>query len=134
MIIDDILNEISKEKKTEKKTELNTIYERIEYLSRQQKISRKQLCILSGISSKTISLWKTGRIPATKNLLKIANILGTSIEYLLTGEEKFVENYKKTKDQTLFFLSQYNRLSTNDKKYINNMVEALIDCNYYSSI
>ena len=43
----------------------------------------------TGISSSTLTDWKKGRsVPKQDKMQKIAEFLGVSIEYLMTGEEK----------------------------------------------
>ncbi len=43
----------------------------------------------TGISSSTLTDWKKGRsIPKQDKMQKIANYLGVSVEYLMTGKEK----------------------------------------------
>lgn len=43
----------------------------------------------TGIKSPVFSEWKKGKSkPNTEKMIKIANFLGVSIEYLMTGEEK----------------------------------------------
>ena len=43
----------------------------------------------TGIPGSTFSDWKKGRSkPNTEKMIKIANFLGVSVEYLTTGEEK----------------------------------------------
>ena len=43
----------------------------------------------TGITKSTFSDWKAGRyVPKTDKMQRIANFLGVSIEYLMTGEEK----------------------------------------------
>lgn len=52
------------------------------------------VCKMTGISASTLSDWKNGRIRALKadKLAKIAEALGVSIEFLMTGEAEEKES------------------------------------------
>lgn len=68
---------------------MDSTAERIFALLKQKNIEQKEFAVLVGTTDKTVSAWKTGRSKSyTKSLPKIADILGTTAEYLLTGEKK----------------------------------------------
>ncbi|GHV91944.1 transcriptional regulator [Spirochaetia bacterium] len=50
----------------------------------------KELSALSGLSRHTIDNYLNvrGHIPTAENAVKIAQVLGVSVEYLVTGQEK----------------------------------------------
>ncbi|MEY8322553.1 helix-turn-helix domain-containing protein [Lachnospiraceae bacterium 54-11] len=55
----------------------------------------------TGIKSPVFSEWKKGKSkPNTEKMIKIANFLGVSIEYLMTGEEKDSESKYYLNDET----------------------------------
>ena len=61
----------------------NLIYE----LRKEKNMTQKQIANLMNISDKTISEWERGLgCPDTSLLLELANILGVSVEKLLSGE------------------------------------------------
>lgn len=48
----------------------------------------------TGLSSTVFSDWKSGKSkPNTDKLIKITKVLGCSVEYLVTGEERETEHY-----------------------------------------
>lgn len=50
-------------------------------------MEQKKFALLVGTTDKTVSAWRTGRSKSyTKYIPKIAEILNTSAEYLLTGD------------------------------------------------
>lgn len=52
-------------------------------------MSKEDFYKASGISSASFSQWNTGiHAPTKKKLAQAANVLGVSLEYLLTGETK----------------------------------------------
>ena len=70
-------------------------YVGVRIISRLKELGLKQadLCRESGISSNAISQYCTGkRVPDTAALLKIASVLKTSMEWILTGKDTTSEN------------------------------------------
>lgn len=71
-------------------------------------ISYKKLTELAGISKNNIGNYKNGQIPNANILYRISQILGTTMEYLLTGkeageltaeEQKLVDCYRLADDR-----------------------------------
>lgn len=64
---------------------VDRIFEALDRLPMEQ----QQFAKLVGVSDDTASDWRRRRSASyTKRLTKIAEVLGTSVEYLLTGEKK----------------------------------------------
>lgn len=73
------------------------MYEIFEKLCAEKGVTPYRVCKETGITTSTISNWKAGRYtPKQDKMQKIADFLGVSIEYLMTGSEKV-----KPKDPTL---------------------------------
>lgn len=67
---------------------MSDVVDRIDMLLAQRNESRNNLKKI-GILHQTVSAWSTNnRVPRADDLLKIAEYLGVSMEYLLTGEVK----------------------------------------------
>jgi len=65
------------------------IVKRIDSLLKKRKESRVQLAKAIGINPQNISAWSIrGTVPPTDISLKIADYLGTSVEWLVTGESR----------------------------------------------
>lgn len=65
------------------------LLDRIEKSIEDMGISKEQFYEESGISSASMSQWRTGvHRPTTKKLKQAADYLGVSLKYILTGEEK----------------------------------------------
>lgn len=63
-----------------------TFIERLERLMEDKGLQQKDLAEKAGISSNGISTWKiTGTLPRADIAVKIARILGVTVEYLVTG-------------------------------------------------
>lgn len=60
---------------------------RIFNLLKQKNIEQKEFANILGTTDKKVSAWKTGRSKTYRDCLpQIASVLGTSVEYLLTGK------------------------------------------------
>ena len=63
------------------------MYEIFEKLCEEKGVTPYRVCKETGITTATISNWKAGRYtPKQDKLQKIAEFLGVTIEYLMTGE------------------------------------------------
>lgn len=63
-----------------------TIGERISALRKEQGISQGELAVSLGVSRQAISKWENDQTsPDTLNLIRLARILDTELEYLATG-------------------------------------------------
>ena len=68
---------------------MNEVLDRILLTMKEQHLSAKDLCSMTGISQSTFATWKAkDREPKPSQLNRIAEALNVSAEYLLTGEEK----------------------------------------------
>lgn len=67
--------------------------ERLERLRKQAKLSRADVCnMLGGLAISTLQAWEGGtREPPISKLLELANIFKTNPNYLLTGNDKQIE-------------------------------------------
>lgn len=66
-----------------------SIGERITTLRKARDISQGQLAALMGVSRQAISKWENDQTsPDTLNLIKLAEVFESDIEYLATGEHK----------------------------------------------
>lgn len=65
-----------------------SIGERITDLRKDKKLSQGQLADLLGVSRQAVSKWENdASSPDTLNLVKIADVLDTEVEYLATGRK-----------------------------------------------
>lgn len=68
---------------------MENFIDRLEKKLDEKKITKTELATDLGIRRPTLSEWKkNGAIPAGDVCLKIANYLGVSVEWLITGKEK----------------------------------------------
>lgn len=71
-----------------------TVGDRIKAIRETKKMTQEQLALKAGISKGFLSdLENKNKNLSSQSLLKIANVLGASVDYLLSGETKeFTEN------------------------------------------
>lgn len=76
-------------------------WNRVKELMKEQKINQESLCSSINISIGTMRGWIThSRLPDAEQAVKIASALGTTVEYLVTGEynEPYLLKYESLAD------------------------------------
>lgn len=74
----------------------------IHELRKEKELTQKQLAEQVGVSDKTISKWETGRgIPDTAIMSELCEVLGISINELLSGEKLSVDNYNGKAEENM---------------------------------
>lgn len=77
---------------------MESFSERLEALLKSKSMTQTELSELVGCRRQTISDWKkNGSFPTSDIAVKIAKVLDTTVEYLVTGEESNL--YKVQLDQ-----------------------------------
>lgn len=70
-----------------------SIGERISLLRKERNISQSQLADALGVSRQAISKWENDiTAPDTLNLIRLADLLDTEVEYLATGNHPICES------------------------------------------
>lgn len=70
------------------------MWEIFEKLLEEQGLYAYKVSKMSGVTTTTLTNWKQGKyIPKQDKMQKLANCLGVSVEYLMTGKEKEFEIY-----------------------------------------
>lgn len=108
---------------------MSTPVERIFSLLKVKEIEQKEFAQLLGTTDKTVSAWKTGRSQSyTKYLSKISEVLGTTVEYLLTGEktEPTVQDDGLTEGERAL-MKQFRQLTPEQQDMVLRMVQAAAD-------
>jgi bacteriophage CI repressor helix-turn-helix domain len=96
-----------------------TFIERLERLMVDRGLQQKDLAEKVGISSNGISTWKiTGTFPRADIAVKIAAILGVTVEYLVTGH---IPNIDKN-DELAYTVS---KLCTKKRSIVQAVVDSL---------
>lgn len=90
------------------------MYEIFEKLLKEKGLKAADVTRATGIKSPVFSEWKKGKSrPNTEKLIKIADFLGVTVEYLMTGEEPDIDCFiemlilcgiQKNRINTMIFL------------------------------
>jgi transcriptional regulator with XRE-family HTH domain len=84
----------------------------------------KELAVKTGISRHTLDNYLNVRenMPTADIAVKIAQALGVTVEYLITGEEKHAENFT-IKPELRDLIQNFKLLSKKDQKLIIGMTQ-----------
>ena len=107
-------------------------------LRKEKEMTQKQLAELVGVSDKTISKWETGRgIPDTAIMNELCQVLGISINELLSGEKLSVDNYNGKAEENMVNLSDFldtklgMEYCCDDEEFYKEMLESYLSTNKY---
>lgn len=105
------------------------IVDRIFMLLSEKGIEQKDFAKALNISPTALSDWKSRRIKSYRNRLpEIAEILGTSVEYLATGEERpATENGDGLSEAEQGLIDLFRRLTPEQQDMVLRMVQAASD-------
>ena len=74
---------------------------------KKKKLTQAQLAEKLNITDRAVSKWETGKsMPDSSIMLELCEILGITVNELLSGEEVDVENYEKKADENLIALKR----------------------------
>ena len=74
-------------------------------------------------SKSTLSDWKSGKgTPKTDKLILIARCLGTTVEYLMTGEKPEIPGFEP---EHLELIELYSKLKTEQKSAVLNLLRSI---------
>lgn len=104
--------------------------ERLKQLREEKRISQVRLSVEIGVAQETISAYERGKaVPTCENLIKIANYLNTSTDYLLGLSDVKLPYSKITLDklseEELSILIKYRNLSIFEKSKLCGYLDAL---------
>ncbi len=104
------------------------IYENIKKLCKIKGMTISSLESAANLSNGAISKWKN-KMPQADNLYNVAKILGTSIEFILTGNlEDSQENRESAKysNDDLSLIEKYRKLDDCEKQIILGKISEMI--------
>jgi len=117
------------------------MYEIFERLLQEKGLKAADVTRATGIKSPVFSEWKKGKSkPNTEKMIKIANFLDVSVEYLMTGKEPnvdylysdensnlLIEITRKMKNDSTFAdrLTRYMSLLSENKKSVDDMIDLM---------
>lgn len=101
---------------------METFSDRLFFLLEQRGLSQTQLSERTGLTQNAISLWKSrGTIPRADDALRIADVLGVPVEYLILGQKEQSDClmdrvYKLNKDQISVVDAVVNEFEKQNKR------------------
>lgn len=103
------------------------MYEIFEKLCEEKGVTPYRVCKETGITTATISNWKAGRYtPKQDKLQKIAEFLGVTIEYLMTGENPSVTTVSNIFPIELKRFPMMGKIACGKPKYTNEDRESYV--------
>ena len=89
----------------------------------------KELAVLSGVNRRTIDnyLRENGSVPSADAAVRIANALGVTVEYLITGEERQEQNNPPLAPDPRVILKNIESLNKRDRRIVLNLIKFLKD-------
>lgn len=98
------------------------MYEKFEELLGIKGYTAADVTRITGISSTVFSEWKKGKsTPKTDKLILIARCLGTTVEYLMTGEKPEIPGFEP---EHLELIELYSKLKTEQKSAVLNLMRS----------
>lgn len=96
------------------------MYERYCILRDLKGLTDAEISRICDFSKSTLSDWKSGKgTPKTDKLILIARCLGTTVEYLMTGEKPEIPGFEP---EHLELIELYSKLNKEQKAAIINML------------
>lgn len=105
------------------------IRNRIFRLLSEKGIGQKEFAVLIGTTDKTVSAWKTGRVDSfssMKWLPKIAEVLDTSVEYLLNGSEN-APTGPEASEREKKFMQLFDQLTPEQQDLVLAQLQGVLD-------
>lgn len=98
---------------------------RIRAARQQQGWTQDELAAAVGVSRSAVAQWETGRAgQITANLTRIATALGTGVEHLMHGRDKYAPGQISSGDE-LALLRLYRECSSSDRQLLLRIVRRL---------
>lgn len=93
---------------------------------KEKNMTQRQLAEALGISDKTISKWETGKgLPEAGFMTPLSEILGITVNELLTGERIPEAEYRERAEETMVALAEVKTEVENVKKNVASMKHRL---------
>jgi len=87
----------------------------------------KELASLSGVNKRTIDNYLNthNSMPSADAAVRIAGVLGVTVEYLITGHEQQERNYPPLSQEPRVVLKNLETLNKRDRKIVFNLIKSL---------
>ena len=102
-------------------------YENFEKTCRENGISPTATLKKLKISTSKLTAWKNGSMPNSEFLIPISEFLDVSIDYLLTGKEKSIQESLELSENEQELIAIYNQLSDLSKERVLERAKVLFE-------
>ena len=113
---------------------MNTFAQRLRYTRTQRGFTQEKLALLSGLSQSAIASYESGLRHQTRNLLCLAKALNVNPLWLEQGlgpmnltVQEIHKNYNPSWPFTQISLEDFNALTTQDQRLIENVILSVMD-------
>lgn len=105
-----------------------SIYDRIELLIKTKGMTNKEFCSEIGISGGNLGDWKRGKsVPSTNRLIEISKFFDVSLDWLLTGKERRVQQVREDSQPYVADLTNWKeiagQLTAEETAFIQEYIE-----------
>lgn len=108
------------------------MYEIFKNLLEEKHMKVAEFSRISNISQSTLSDWKNGRsTPKADKMQIIADTLGVSVKYLMTGKNEENHNLPKYDSRIHNMISDFGVIEENKKQTIYNLLSDMADYEYH---
>lgn len=87
----------------------------------EKKINSKQLGLAIGVQGASITGWKKGSYPRADTAVKIAQFLGVSVEWLVTGRDAVSETFSR---EEVEFVRKWRAIKDDDRQTVALLLDA----------
>ncbi|MCR5527920.1 MAG: helix-turn-helix domain-containing protein [Saccharofermentans sp.] len=100
--------------------------ENLRILRNAKGMSQQQLADAIGVSQQAIQQYETDKVePDLCNLIRISDVLGVSVDYLIAHEPVTPDKVSLVNDEEYDLIEGYRTLPTSDKKIIKRILDSL---------
>ncbi len=104
---------------------MGSLGKRLRWLRQQQKLTQIQVAEATGITRGNICNYELDKfVPTGENLLKLASFFEVSVDWLLTGEQKW-NNLRAINKKERILLEQFRSLSSCSQEQLLNFLAFL---------
>lgn len=101
----------------------------IERLIEENGLTRERFCYMAGISTSTYAKWESGEaVPSVRKLVDASRVLGTTVEYLLTGDEELKDPFDNMSEEFLdrVLVQSLMELTPDEQEKVDSYAKGLI--------
>ncbi|MCM1222045.1 MAG: helix-turn-helix domain-containing protein, partial [Lachnospiraceae bacterium] len=95
-----------------------------DFLKKNPKIKQKDICEAANLDKSAYNIWKKGSLPKVDTALKIAQFLGTSVEWLVTGRDAVSETFSR---EEVELVRRWRAIKDDDRQTVALLLNTFYD-------